>query len=126
MNVKQDMRKLFIRFLIRASMPLLFLCSCSSDYSLDIYGTISGKVTDVTSGEPINAAQVTLVPSSKTIQTTENGEFVFSGLEEGQYTVSVQKDGYQANRKNVTVVSGETTETIVTLSVIPKNGGVDI
>lgn len=88
---------------------------------IDIYGSISGKVTDVASGEPLSAAQVTLIPGANTIQTSSDGTFVFSGLEEGQYTVSVQKDGYQANRKNVTVVSGEKTEITVTLAIIPKN-----
>ena len=109
------------RFLAGVLLPLALLSSCKSDYTLDIYGTISGKVTDVSTGNPLPAAQVTLVPSSKTIQTTEDGTFSFSGLDEGQYTVSVQKDGYQANRKNVTVVSGETTDIVVTLSVISKN-----
>lgn len=97
------------------------LISCGDDSAFDIYGSISGKVTDVSSGEPLIAAQVTLIPGANTIQTSENGEFSFSGLNEGQYTISVQKDGYQANRKNVTVISGEKTEIIVTLAVIPKN-----
>ncbi len=100
---------------------LLSLVSCGGNDTLDIYGIISGKVTDVSTGEPLNAAQVTLIPGSSTIQTTSDGTFSFAGLEEGQYTVSVQKDGYQANRKNVTVISGETTETVVTLSKIPHN-----
>ena len=114
------MKPLF-RFLAGMLLPMALLGSCKSDYTLDIYGTISGKVTDVSTGAPLSAAQVTLVPSSKTIQTTDDGNFSFSSLEEGQYTVSVQKDGYQANRKNVTVVSGETIEVVITLSVIPKN-----
>ena len=100
---------------------LLSLVSCGGNDTLDIYGIISGKVTDVSTGEPLNAAQVTLIPGANTIQTSENGEFSFSGLNEGQYTISVQKDGYQSNRKDVTVVSGESTEIVITLKVIPKN-----
>ena len=103
------------------SIACLCAVSCGGKDVFDIYGSISGKVTDVSTGEPLNAAQVTLVPGANTIQTSSDGTFVFSGLEEGQYTVSVQKDGYQANRKNVTVVSGEASEVIVTLTEIPKN-----
>lgn len=99
--------------------PLLW--SCKDDYTLDIYGSIEGTVTDVTTGESIKAAQVTLLPSAKTIQTSDDGAFSFSGLDEGQYTVSAQKDGYQSNRKDVTVVSGESTGIVITLKVIPKN-----
>ena len=113
--------KSIFRFLAGILLPMMLLGSCKSDYTLDIYGAISGKVTDVSSGAPLPAAQVTLIPSSKTVQTTDDGTFSFTGLEEGQYTVSVQKDGYQANRKNVTVVSGETTELVVPLTEIPKN-----
>lgn len=113
--------KTIFRFLTGILLPMALLCSCQSDYTLDIYGTISGKVTDASSGNPLPTAQVTLVPGSKTIQTSDDGTFSFSGLEEGQYTVSVQKDGYQANRKNVNVVSGEKTSIIVPLTIIPKN-----
>lgn len=100
---------------------LLSFVSCGGKDTIDIYGKISGKVTDVSTGEPLAAAQVTLIPSANTIQTSAEGVFAFSCLDEGQYTVSVQKTGYQANRKNVTVISGETTEVVVPLSVIPVN-----
>ena len=102
-------------------LPAMLFCSCADDYTLDIYGTISGKVTDYSTGEPLQAALVTLVQSSSTVQTESDGTFSFEGLEEGQYTVSVQKDGYKPDRKNdVTVVSGETTTIVVSLEVIPQ------
>ncbi len=110
-----------IRLLALALTTSILLCSCGNDYTLDIYGSIEGRVADVTTGEPIKAAQVTLLPSSKTIQTSDNGVFSFAGLDEGKYTVSVQKDGYQSNRKDITVVSGENSEIVITLKVIPKN-----
>ena len=62
---------------------LLSLVSCGGNDTLDIYGIISGKVTDVSTGEPLNAAQVTLIPGSSTIQTTSDGTFSFAGLDEG-------------------------------------------
>jgi len=54
-----------------------------------------------------------------TTQTGSDGSFSFLGLDEGQYVVSVQKTGYQSNRKNVTIVSGETVSVVVPLTVIP-------
>lgn len=101
-------------------VSLLCLSSCNDKDELNIYGTINGKVTNVTNGEPLSAAIVTLVPGSSTSQTSDDGSFTFSGLKEGQYTVSVQKDGYQANRKDVSVFSGEETEIVITLTAIPK------
>lgn len=113
--------KSVIRHLAVALVAALSLLSCASDYDLNIYGSISGKVTDYSTGEPLSAAQVTLVPSANTVQTDADGTFSFDGLEKGQYTVSVQKDGYQANRKNVAVESGETTEIVISLTIIPNN-----
>lgn len=113
--------RLLIRPLVWILMTTVLLSSCSNDYTLDIYGTIEGRVTDSSSGDPVEAAQVTLVPSSRTSQTTEDGSFSFSGLDEGQYTISVQKAGYQANRKSVTVTSGECSSIVVLLTGIPKN-----
>lgn len=101
-------------------VSILSLLSCSNKDSVEIYGTISGKVTDFSSGEPLSAAIVTLIPNSSTIQTSSDGAFSFANLEEGQYTVSVQKDGFQANRKNVSVINGEETRIVITLTVIPK------
>ncbi len=114
------MRKTIL-WLLGLFIACLCAVSCGGKDVIDIYGKISGKVTDVSTGETLSAAQVTLIPGANTIQTSSDGTFAFSGLEEGQYTVSVQKEGYQANRKNVTVVSGETTEVVVTLNIIPKN-----
>lgn len=112
--------KSIIRFFAGVMLPVLLLSSCGSDYVLDIYGSISGKVTDSLTGLPVNAAQVTLVPGASTVQTDTEGSFSFTSLKEGRYTISVQKSGYQANRKDITVVSGEETAIVITLSAIPK------
>lgn len=108
-----------VQSLIATMLLLISTCGCNS-YSYNIFGSISGTITDSESGQPIPAAAITIVPGSATQQTSYDGRFSFTGLEEGQYTVSVQKSGYQANRKNVTVVSDETTETIIQLSAIPQ------
>ena len=72
-----------------------------------VLGSIYGEVTDRTTGEPIRNAEVTLSPSNKTAITGSSGTFEFINLEPGQYSVSVEADGYQYNNKMVTVVAGE-------------------
>ena len=113
--------KQIVHLIALALTASILLWSCGNDYTLDVYGSIEGKVTDISTGEPIRAAEVTLLPSSRTIQTSDDGTFSFTGLDEGKYTVSAQKDGYQSNRKDVSVVSGESTEIVITLKVIPGN-----
>ncbi|MBO2525994.1 MAG: hypothetical protein CW341_09905 [Bacteroidetes bacterium] len=71
---------------------------------------MSGTVIDVDSGEPISQATITLSPSSKNTYTGLDGQFEFLDLESQQYTVTVQKNGYETNRKIVNVVAGETVQ----------------
>ena len=50
--------------------------------------------------------------------TGEDGTFVFEELDPGQYTLSVQKEGYYVDRKSVTAISGETVQTDILLRKI--------
>ena len=50
--------------------------------------------------------------------TDEDGTFVFDELDPGQYTLSVQKEGYYVDRKSVTAISGETVQTDILLRKI--------
>lgn len=106
-------------YIIAFTFLLLTSAGCDS-YSYNIFGSIEGTVTDADSGLPLGNAVITLVPGSSSTQTGADGKFFFSDLDEGQYTVSVQKSGYQANRRNVTVISDETVSILVSLSVIPQ------
>ena len=99
---------------------MLFLSGCSN-YQYDIFGSVSGVVTDNATGNPIDNVSITIVPGANSVSTTSDGKFEFTNLEEGQYTISAQKSGYQSNRKNVTVVSGESVNANITLTEIPKN-----
>lgn len=101
-------------------LSVFLLSSCGNDETIDIFGSITGQVTDYSTGNPLTNAQVTLVPGAKTVQTSNDGAFSFTNLDEGKYTVSVQKDGYQADRKDVIVISGEETKTVISLKTIPK------
>lgn len=101
-------------------LAVLLFSGCST-YHYDIFASISGAVTDATNGNPLENVSVTIIPGANSVLTDSNGNFQFTGLEEGQYTISAQKSGYQSNRKNITAVSGETVSANITLAVIPVN-----
>lgn len=84
-----------------------------------IYATLYGAVTDSETVQPISGATVTLSPGGKTQTTGANGSYEFADLDAQQYTLTVQKTGYQTNRKTVTAVAAEKTEANITLT---KNG----
>lgn len=95
------------------------MAGCGS-VEYDIFATICGKITGTPDNAPIDKASVTIIPGNSTILTGEDGCFSFTEIDPGQYTVSVTKDGYQANRTTINAVSGETTETVIILTPIPE------
>ncbi|HVM15715.1 MAG TPA: carboxypeptidase regulatory-like domain-containing protein [Egibacteraceae bacterium] len=78
---------------------------------------ITGQVTDAGTGAPIPNATVTLVgPGTETSTvTTADGNYAFGGLEPGQYTVTVQADGYEPASQTATAAENEVTTVDVAL-----------
>jgi len=88
---------------------------CSED-EYDMFATLYGVVSDHYTGDPLGSATVTLSPGGKTFVTGSDGRFEFNDLEPMQYTITVQKTGYQTNRKTVTAVVGEKTPANIPLT----------
>ena len=122
------MNKFSIRYFVgkewlKCALAIILLagwtgCSNSDDY--EIFARIQGTVTDYQTSEPIPNASVTLSPSGISKQTDARGRYQFDELDSQQYTLTVQKAGYQPNRKTVTAISGETQQVDVQLTVIPQ------
>jgi hypothetical protein len=84
--------------------------STSLDFELTLLlnGTISGIVTDSSTGDPISEATVTANGMSTT--TNSSGHYAISDVPAGTYTVTASANGYEdSSQTNITVVAGETT-----------------
>lgn len=95
------------------------LTSCGNNDNYDLWCTINGTVTDYITDSPLDNATVVLTPSGMAVQTDVDGTYVFNDLESQQYVITVQKAGYQPNRKNVQAVSGESIRVDIQLTAIP-------
>ena len=93
---------------------LAFFSSCEP-VTYDTFGTLTGTVVEMATGDVIAGALITLSPSGKNTYTGADGFFEFQDLDAQQYTVTVQADGYSTNRKTVTIVAGATERINVTL-----------
>lgn len=82
-------------------------------------GSISGIVSDKTTGEPVSVVNVELDPGGKSTVTGSDGFFCFKNLKSGTYTISFSKQGYKAGNKTVSVSSGENAEANLTIERIP-------
>lgn len=94
--------------------------SCSNNDDYEIFSQINGTITDYQTGVPIENASVVLSPLGISQQTDDTGYYNFEELDAQQYTIIVQKTGYQPNRKTITAISGETINVNIQLTLIPQ------
>ena len=76
-------------------LGLLLVCgiyqACAPE---DLPGSIYGTVVDKATGEPIKSAGVELSPSGLKTVTGSEGQFEFTELDPGKYTLLITKTGY--------------------------------
>ena len=106
------------KILLLCLMALPLFLSCTKEEN-DSFGTLYGVVSDVKTGSPLENVTVTLSPGGTTKLTGSDGLFEYSELTPQQYTITVQKAGYQTNRKTLSAVVGEKTEANITMT--PSN-----
>ncbi len=71
-------------------------------------GTITGRVTDRTTGTPIQDAQVLVVGTQRGARTDDAGQYRITNVPEGPTRVRALRLGYEAGLTTVTVSSGGT------------------
>ena len=74
-------------------------------------GSLSGKVIDKTTGEPLVNAEVIIKETGKGTATNEKGFYSLPSLPKGSYTVGYYYLGYQSVSKKITI-SGDTKQNI--------------
>jgi TonB-linked SusC/RagA family outer membrane protein len=79
-------------------------------------GTISGRVTDGTSGTPIVGATIRVTGTQLGGQTADDGRFTVRGVSPGTAVLQVNRIGYEAKRATVTVSAGQTATADVALA----------
>lgn len=116
------MKRFNILFALTITILSFSLTGCSNvDDDLTLYGKINGIVYDFNTEERIPNATITLSPSGISVQTDNDGYYQFDRLDIQQYTLLVQKAGYQPNRKSVMIIRGETQQVNFQLTAIPYN-----
>lgn len=86
--------------IIRVLSQILFVCiiissffSCKQD-KIILHADIGGAVTDSSSKQPLSSADVILIPGNDTVETTQDGTYLFKNLTPGNYEIRVSKSGY--------------------------------
>lgn len=84
---------------------LLFLLFAANAFAQG--GSITGVVTDVSTGEPLIGATVLLKGTQKGGVTNIDGQYSIKNVSDGNYTVTVSFVGFVTLEKEVTVINGQ-------------------
>jgi TonB-linked SusC/RagA family outer membrane protein len=71
-------------------------------------GTLTGRITDAGTEQPLAAAQVFLAGSPQGAVTDADGRYTIADVRPGLVEVRVRRIGYQSASRRVTVVAGQT------------------
>jgi hypothetical protein len=92
-------------------LGLLLLCTPALIQAQTVTGSLSGTVRDASGAVIANAAVKLTQPATgvtRDAQTDERGDFIFSALVNGEYTLTVSAGGFKnAERRGVTLTSAE-------------------
>lgn len=80
-------------------------------------GRIVGRMGDLSTGDPVAAATVSVVGQTEVVTTNRRGRFVLSGVPVGEHELSVRRIGYADLQHTVTVNRGITTD--VQIDLVP-------
>src|SRR6056297_4020258 len=102
---------------IRYLYTFVLLISCSLVFTLQgqAQGTLSGTVTDSESGGVLIGVNILLIGEDMGVATDENGEFEFTNVSSGTYTLSARYIGYNTYEQQVSISDGE--ETVVNIGL---------
>ena len=92
------------RFL--ACAVLVAALSCSTGAAAQGGATLSGRLFNSLSGDPIAGATVLLEELRRETTSDAAGNFTFDNVPPGAYHVSVRAQGYSSRRTEVTVPGG--------------------
>lgn len=107
---------------IASVLFLLFFISCSEEKIGDSdFGTVTGRVVNADTFEPIENVKILSSPTTNTMFTDAEGTFTFSNVKAGEYSFQAQKDGFIAKFEAVTVTLNNTAQVVFELSKATAN-----
>lgn len=72
--------------------------------------SVSGTITDNSSGEPLFGANIVIDELSKGASTDPDGRFIIQNLPSGNYQVSISYIGFESATEQVEIVAGQSTQ----------------
>ena len=94
---------------VRHAVPILALLSLRSlPLAAQNTGTISGRVTDSTTQQPLSGVQLQVVGTDRRTLTADDGNFLLSDVPAGVHQLRASRIGYGLHQEQVAVTAGAT------------------
>jgi len=97
------------------AMVIILLTAVGCGTRSTLRGSIVGVVVDSQTGVGVAGASIVTSPSTTTVQTDINGNFSIPDVQPGVYTVTANAADYNSNSVSVSIDSGLTATTNITL-----------
>lgn len=94
--------------LVRAALAVAFVFLVGQPADAQQVGTITGRVTNQDTGEPLAGVQIFIAGTTRANITNADGRYIVTGVPLGQQTIRAVIIGYSQGEQMVTVAAGET------------------
>ena len=106
----------------RRLLAVMVACLLSaSQVAAQATGTVTGRVIDSTSQQPLSNVTIAVPGTSLGALTRGDGSFTMPGVPAGAHRVHARRIGYALQERQVTVTAGQTATVQFTLSPVAAN-----
>ena len=97
-----------LRTLVRISALLLLFLACSSHAAAQQAVSLSGRLVNSLSGDPIAGATVVIDELRRETTSNADGTFTFDNVPPGTYHITVRAQGYSSRRNETMIAAADT------------------
>lgn len=105
----------YLKYIYTTVIVAIFLGCGEDPVEIITTGTLTGIVVTDGTNLPIENARVSTNPSTSTVFTDENGEFIIENIAEDQYSVQAELDGFITGFEGANVTGGSTINVVIDL-----------
>ncbi|MHA7058407.1 carboxypeptidase regulatory-like domain-containing protein [Aquimarina sp. M1] len=110
------MRKYLIKVL--TLLVIVTIASCSEDtIDLEGLGAVKGRVVAVGTNEPLENVKISTNPSTSTVFTDVNGEYLIENIPSGDYSLAAQREGLLAQFEGISIIADRELEIVFEMDI---------
>ena len=108
--MSQSIVRKALRPLLSVTLGIALAAISASVLEAQAVGTITGTVTEQDTNEPVSAAQISVLGTTRGVLSGADGRYIITGVPTGEHTLVIQRIGFvEVRQSGVLVSDGQTT-----------------